>query len=99
MSDNKEYNGWSNYATWRVHLEMFDGQTDCRGQYDAYKLGLILREETEEVTQFECKGLGLDLAMAFLADVNWTEIAAHLIPEDEGMVLEDTEEDLRGEQA
>ena len=37
MSDNKEYNGWSNYATWRIHLEMFDGQTDCRGQYDAYK--------------------------------------------------------------
>ena len=20
-----EYNGWTNYATWRVNLEMFDG--------------------------------------------------------------------------
>jgi hypothetical protein len=24
MSDTK-YNGWTNYATWRVNLEMFDG--------------------------------------------------------------------------
>ena len=21
-----KYNGWTNYATWRVNLEMFDGQ-------------------------------------------------------------------------
>lgn len=96
MSDNQEYKGWSNYATWRIHLEMFDGQTDCRGQYDPYKLGQILREETEEVFEFDCKGL--DLALIFLRDVNWTEIAYHLIPED-GIVSEDTEEDLRGEQA
>ena len=28
MTDNT-YNGWSNYETWRVNLEIFDGlQTD-----------------------------------------------------------------------
>ena len=26
MTD-KTYNGWTNYATWRVNLEWFDGQT------------------------------------------------------------------------
>jgi len=26
MTDS--YNGWTNYATWRVNLEMFDGATD-----------------------------------------------------------------------
>ena len=26
MNDNYEkYNGWTNYATWRVNLEFFDG--------------------------------------------------------------------------
>jgi hypothetical protein len=25
MSNSQEYNGWPNYATFRVHLEMFDG--------------------------------------------------------------------------
>ena len=23
--DNKTYNGWFNYATWRINLEIFDG--------------------------------------------------------------------------
>ena len=22
---NKEYNGWTNYATWRINLEIIDG--------------------------------------------------------------------------
>ena len=26
MTDNT-YNGWTNYATWRVNLEIFDGLT------------------------------------------------------------------------
>ena len=25
IKENKTYNGWSNYATWRVNLEYFDG--------------------------------------------------------------------------
>jgi hypothetical protein len=23
--NDKTYNGWTNYATWRINLEMFDG--------------------------------------------------------------------------
>ena len=59
---NNSYNGWTNYATWRVHMEM------------------------------EGKGLVLDYALAFLSDVNWQEIAKHLMEayadedEDEGVL-------------
>ena len=91
------YNGGSNYAKWRIHLEMFDERV-VKGEYDAYKLGLILRKEAEEVLEQQASGLALSLALSFLDEVNWTEIAYHLIPED-GIVSEDTEEDLRGEQA
>jgi hypothetical protein len=44
MSD-KTYNGWTNYATWRIHLEIFDGMSlDLDGYFvdgaepDAYVL-------------------------------------------------------------
>jgi len=73
MKDQK-YNGWTNYATWRVSLEMFDEKP----------------EEWEEVTADDCKdyaaelvsdgadGFALDYALAFLEGVNWQEIAEHL---------------------
>jgi len=25
MKNENTYNGWTNYATWRINLEMFDG--------------------------------------------------------------------------
>ena len=41
------YNGWTNHATWRVNLEMFDGYDpyDCGHSSDveAYDLGLSLK--------------------------------------------------------
>ena len=40
----EKYNGWTNYATWRVRLEMFDaydGASD--NDLDAYDLGQELR--------------------------------------------------------
>ena len=49
MSD---YNGWTNYATWRVNLEMFDGcdpyDLNHDSSVDAYHLGLTLKEIAEE---------------------------------------------------
>jgi hypothetical protein len=97
MGKNEEYNGWTNYATWRIHLEMFDERV-VKGEYDAYKLGQILREETEEVLGQQASGLALSLALSFLDEVDWRQIATHCMSED-GIVSEDTEEDLRGEQA
>ena len=80
------YNGWTNYATWRVNLEMFDGYDpyDCGhdSSVTAYDLGLSLKEMAEETLHEEigsAEGLAFSYAMAFLADVNWTAIAQHMI--------------------
>lgn len=73
-----EYNGWTNYATWRVNLEMFDGYDGASdNDLDAYDLGQSLRDMAEEMIGGE--GLARDYALAFLSDVNWREIAAVMI--------------------
>jgi hypothetical protein len=75
-----EYNGWTNYATWRVNLEMFDGGDFASdNDLDAYDLGQRLREFAEETLSEQGSGMVLDYALAFLADVNWREIAEHMI--------------------
>ena len=75
-----EYNGWTNYATWRVRLEMFDGYDGASdNDLDAYDLGQNLREMALETVAAQASGLALDYAEAFLADVNWYEIAEHMI--------------------
>ena len=74
------YNGWTNYATWRVNLEMFDGADYASdNDLDAYDLGQNLREEALEYLGEQAKGLALGYAEAFLSDVNWQEIAQHMI--------------------
>jgi hypothetical protein len=75
-----EYNGWTNYATWRVNLEMFDGGDFASdNDLDAYDLGQQLREFAEEMLSEQGSGMVLDYALAFLWDVNWREIAEHMI--------------------
>ena len=83
-----KYNGWTNYATWRLKLEMFDGYdpyTDAGFDSDvtAYDLGLYLKEYAEGVLEGDVPPdtLTFSYAMAFLSDVNWIEIAQHLIDE------------------
>jgi len=84
MTD-KTYNGWTNYETWRVNLEIFDGfdPSDYYSAFDpsdAYELGQSLKQYAIEILESEgTKGLTFDYAMAFLDAVNWIEIAKHLI--------------------
>jgi len=88
MTD-KTYNGWTNYATWRVNLEIFDGLE----QSEVFDLSLPL-EQLRHVLQdyaemIVCSGhrydergrsdLMEDYARAFMSDVNWYEIAKHMI--------------------
>lgn len=74
--DNK-YNGWTNYATWRVNLEMFDGS-------ESYWTAESAREFVEDlIIDSTQEGVARDYAMAFLSDVNWHEIAEHYQDEDE----------------
>jgi hypothetical protein len=84
MTDTK-YNGWTNYATWRVNLELLDGlqlsdlfydeDSDLNDVYDvskelkAYVDGAIEIDEGSQLVK--------SYAYAFLDDVNWMEIAQH----------------------
>jgi hypothetical protein len=83
-TENKTYNGWTNYATWRIMLEIFDGGdfTDLvSGSQDQYDLANILREYVEEIVGMNAdqNGLAYSYALAFLSDVNYYEIAEALI--------------------
>ena len=69
---NTTYNGWTNYATWRINLEMFDGMESDGLEADDYKLMAIEFLEADGTA-----GLAFDYAMAFIDDVNWHEIAEH----------------------
>lgn len=66
------YNGWTNYATWRVNLEFFDD-----GAAEFYHDAESCREYVESVIEEQAEGVALDYALAFLSDVNWFEIAKH----------------------
>ncbi len=79
---NTTYNGWTNYATWRIALEWFDGFNPSEGETDAYQLSLELCGYVEESLSLDkSNSMALDYAFAFIADVNWYEIAEHLIEE------------------
>ena len=85
------YNGWTNYATWRVNLEIFDGMSarDITGRSVpcVSELKDALKDYAEELIGCSCSdGLAYDYAMAFLADVDWWSIADHLL-------ADETEED------
>jgi hypothetical protein len=82
------YNGWANYETWRVNLEMLDGM-DCeqfgvRPDKDApddsvNELAAALESYCAEMVEMDAKGFALDLALSFLSKVDWYEIAEHMV--------------------
>jgi hypothetical protein len=76
-TDEKGHNGWANYATWRVALEIFDGYdpdgTPVTAEY--------CEEYADELLTIDGDGrnaLAIDYARAFLSDVDWREIADHI---------------------
>jgi hypothetical protein len=73
----KTYNGWTNYATWRVNLEMFDGS-------ETYWTAESAKDFVEEIIiDSTPEGVARDYALAFIDDVNWQEIAEHYQEENE----------------
>ncbi len=87
-----DYNGWTNYETWRVNLEILDGMTleDFCGadgaDVNAYDFKDVLKDYAEEIVFSECRyderrptNLMEDYARAFLSDVDWYQIATRMV--------------------
>lgn len=78
--ENSNYNGWANYATWRINLEIFDGGDFADYSNDEYELSEQLRDYAEEIIFIDTPdGLAKDYAFAFLQEVRWTQIARSII--------------------
>ena len=80
---NTTYNGWSNYPTWRINLEILGDI-----QWVEEEIEILNEEMLEDYVEnavFENNGitghLGLmeDYARAFLANVNYREILKSII--------------------
>lgn len=78
MAQNNTYNGWTNYATWRVNLELFDGNEWEGMSAEAFQE--LAEEHIENTTE---EGFARGCAYAFISDVNWHEIAEAYAEEDE----------------
>ena len=91
---NTNYNGWTNYATWRVNLEIFDDidtdhwaedieeLSEKKWDFDrlpmSYDFGQYLKDYVEQILETENE-LAESYAYAFINEVNWSEIAEHII--------------------
>ena len=82
---NNTYNGWTNYATWRINLEVFDGlecdDIDVFSRYSTPDISDVvewLQQYAEDVVFMDCQNsLATSYARAFMDDVNYYEIAQH----------------------
>ena len=70
--ENNKYNGWTNYATWRINLEILGDI-----EFDEEVTPESLKEIVEDVAfaNETAKGLIEDYARAFIDSVNFYEIA------------------------
>jgi hypothetical protein len=70
---SKEYNGWTNYATWRVNLEIL-GDIEFENKMSADDLKEIVEDCVfNNTVEKDC--LAADYARAFVSEVNFYEIA------------------------
>lgn len=81
--DDKKYNGWSNYATWRIKLELWDDDSmwEDREYTSITDFADDIKDTTENILTAQAgkdSQIVLDYALAFIADVNWYEIAEHI---------------------
>ena len=85
MEKNNKYNGWTNYATWRIYTEFFSDVEEifCDDlEVQDEPINVICRRLEMEVDNYiienSNQNLVQDYAFAFLQDVNYYEIAEHI---------------------
>jgi hypothetical protein len=84
------HNGWTNYATWRINLELFNersledvlGLDPCSDDkfVEPYYVSQALKDQAlDAVIDSSPLGLARDWARAFVEDANFKEIANNMI--------------------
>jgi len=71
-----KYNGWTNYATWRINLEIIEDI-----EFETHQTAEDIKEIVESVVFDQLPkdvGLVYDYAEAFIDQVNFYEIAEHV---------------------
>ena len=71
--NNNEYNGWTNYATWRINLEIIDGI-----EIETKMCAATIKEIIDDAVFSQYDGMNslmYDYASAFISEVNFYEIA------------------------
>lgn len=77
------YNGWTNWETWKVNLELLDGldasdlNIEHYTQDEYYEAGQVIEEYVGEhlSTEYNTDGFVSGIVYGFLHDVNWSELA------------------------
>ena len=70
--ETKKYNGYTNYATWRINLEILDGT-----EWDEPTSAEALQDLVEEIVfgDSDINTLQSGYANAFLSEVNYYELS------------------------
>jgi hypothetical protein len=95
------YNGWTNWETWKVNLELLDGMdaSDLNIEHytadEYYEAGHVIRDYVEEVIamQYQYDGFVGGIINDFIYTVDWTDIARHIL----GQWIEDHAEETEEE--
>ena len=69
----EKHNGWTNYATWRINLEIIDGI-----EFETKTCAATIKEIIDDVVFSQYDGMNsimYDYASAFISEVNFYEIA------------------------
>ncbi len=69
----EKHNGWTNYATWRINLEIIDGI-----EFETKMCAATIKEIIDDVVFSQYDGTNsimYDYASAFISEVNFYEIA------------------------
>ena len=77
-----EFNGWTNYATWRVNLELCAPiSKDCLENdfLDIHEIAIFLQEYCSDAISACSTSIALDYASAFMADVDFVQIATRIM--------------------
>lgn len=77
--NNEKYNGWTNYQTWKINLELLDG-LNAKDLFGGKCEGDVVYDYVSELLNEQCRPGSIvgDLAHLVLDSVNWDEIAEHL---------------------